>query len=81
MLLQDRAPGFGGGPAADTVIVVVNLDPHQPRETTVWLDGAALGLDVDAGFRVIDELTGAHFTGGDRGTTYDWTPPSRPLIS
>ena len=29
--------GWGG--ERDTVIVVVNLDPHQPREATVWLDG------------------------------------------
>ena len=28
---------------SDTVLVVVNLDPHQPREATVWLDRAALG--------------------------------------
>jgi starch synthase (maltosyl-transferring) len=47
-----------GAPSADTVIVVVNLDPHHPREATVWLDGAALGLDVAAGFAVTDELTG-----------------------
>jgi starch synthase (maltosyl-transferring) len=56
--------GSADGPAADTVIVVVNLDPHQPREATVWLDGAALGLDVDAGFPVTDELTGAHYRWG-----------------
>jgi starch synthase (maltosyl-transferring) len=42
----------------DTVIVVVNLDPYQPREATVWLDGPALGIDVGAGFLVTDELTG-----------------------
>jgi starch synthase (maltosyl-transferring) len=49
------SPGAVGG---DTVIVVVNLDPYQAREATVWLDGAALGLDVGAGFDVTDELTG-----------------------
>jgi starch synthase (maltosyl-transferring) len=53
-----------GGPSADTVIIVVNLDPHQPREATVWLDGAALGLDVGAGFVVTDELTGAQYRWG-----------------
>jgi starch synthase (maltosyl-transferring) len=49
------SPGARGG---DTVIVVVNLDPHQPREATIWLDAAALGLDAAAGLRVTDELTG-----------------------
>ena len=29
------------------MIVVVNLDPHGTRETTVHLDLAALGLDPD----------------------------------
>jgi starch synthase (maltosyl-transferring) len=53
------APGISpGAPPADTVIVVVNLDPYQPREATVWLDGPALGIDVAAGFVVTDELTG-----------------------
>ena len=51
----------------DTVIVVVNLDPTQPREATVWLDGTALGLDageLSAGFPVTDELTGAEYRWG-----------------
>jgi len=53
-----------GAPGGDTVLVVVNLDPHQPREATVWLDGAALGFDVSAGFTVTDELTGASYRWG-----------------
>jgi starch synthase (maltosyl-transferring) len=53
--------GVGGG---DTVLVVVNLDPHTAREATVWLDRAALGVDVSAGFTVTDELT---------GTSYRWS--------
>ncbi len=44
--------------AADTVLVVVNLDPHQAREATVWLDLPALGMDWHDGFTVTDELTG-----------------------
>jgi starch synthase (maltosyl-transferring) len=47
-----------GGARADTVLVIVNLDPHQPREATVWLDLPALGMDWGAGFTVTDELTG-----------------------
>jgi starch synthase (maltosyl-transferring) len=53
-----------GAPHGDTVIVVVNLDPNQPQEATVWLDGPALGLDVAAGFGVTDELTGEHYRWG-----------------
>jgi starch synthase (maltosyl-transferring) len=49
---------------ADTVIVVVNLDPWQPREATVWLDGDALGLDPAAGLTVTDELTGQSYRWG-----------------
>jgi starch synthase (maltosyl-transferring) len=59
-------PGSPGAGRGDTVIVVVNLDPHQPREATVWLDGAALGLDVDAGFTVTDELTGEQYRWGQQ---------------
>jgi starch synthase (maltosyl-transferring) len=53
---------FPGGP--DLVLVVVNLDPNNAREATVWLDSRALGLDAGAGFRVTDELTGQKFRWG-----------------
>jgi starch synthase (maltosyl-transferring) len=53
---------FPDGP--DLVLVVVNLDPNNAREATVWLDSGALGLDAGAGFRVTDELTGQRFTWG-----------------
>lgn len=52
----------GGGPE-DVLIVVVNLDPHTTRETTVHLDMPALGLDWFDGFVVEDLIT---------GTTYPW---------
>jgi starch synthase (maltosyl-transferring) len=55
-------PEFPGGP--DLVLVVVNLDPNNAREATVWLDSGALGLDAGAGFRVTDELTGQSFDWG-----------------
>ena len=54
--------GVRGG---DTVLVVVNLDPHTAREATVWLDGAALGVDASAGFTVTDELTGTSYRWGE----------------
>ena len=50
-----------GSARADTVLVIVNLDPHQPREATVWLDLPALGMDWGAGFTVTDELTGESY--------------------
>ena len=61
---KTAAASSTGAPGGDTVLVVVNLDPHQPREATVWLDGAALGIDVSAGFTVTDELTGASYRWG-----------------
>ncbi len=50
----------------DTVIVVVNLDPHSARETTVHLDLPALGLDWHDQLAVHDEITGETWTWGER---------------
>jgi starch synthase (maltosyl-transferring) len=52
------------GKAADTVLVVANLDPHQAREATVWLDMPALGMDWHEGFTVTDELSGEIYRWG-----------------
>ncbi|MDX6257471.1 MAG: hypothetical protein QOJ11_3805 [Frankiales bacterium] len=52
--------------ADDTVIVVVNLDPHSVRATTLALDMPALGLGWDDTFSVRDELTGAVYEWGQR---------------
>jgi len=49
---------------SDTVLVVVNLDPHQAREATVWLDMPALGMDWHEEFTVMDELSGKSFRWG-----------------
>ncbi|MDE2387338.1 MAG: alpha-1,4-glucan--maltose-1-phosphate maltosyltransferase [Actinomycetales bacterium] len=43
---------------ADTVIVVVNVDPHSVRETGVHLDLAKLGLPYGSQFEVHDLITG-----------------------
>ena len=48
----------------DTVLVVVNLDPHAPREATVWLDMPALGMDYGSQFVVTDELSGNSYLWG-----------------
>ncbi len=58
-----RAGELGGG-SADTVLVVVNLDPHQAREATVWLDMPELGLDWHDELTVTDELSGEIFSWG-----------------
>jgi starch synthase (maltosyl-transferring) len=63
LCFSKRTSSFFPG-APDIVIVVVNLDASQPREATIWLDSAALGLDAGAGFRVADELTGQEFGWG-----------------
>ena len=61
----------------DTIIVVVNLDPHGTRETTVRLDMPALGLDWDDRVAVRDEITGESFRGA-RTTTCAWTRSTSP---
>ncbi|WP_199485280.1 alpha-1,4-glucan--maltose-1-phosphate maltosyltransferase [Actinomadura craniellae] len=45
----------------DVVLVVVNLNPHQVREATVYLDMPALGLDWSDEFTVVDELSGESY--------------------
>ena len=49
---------FSKAAGDDTVIVVVNVDPHATRETTVHLDLAALGFADTDSFVVHDEITG-----------------------
>ena len=53
------------GKPGDTVIAVVNVDPHSTRETTVHLDMFALGLDWEDRFVVHDEVTGEDWTWGE----------------
>jgi starch synthase (maltosyl-transferring) len=52
------------GRPTDTVIAVVNVDPHNTRETTVHLDLTAMGMQWDDRFVVRDEVTGAEWTWG-----------------
>ncbi|GGN65384.1 alpha-1,4-glucan:maltose-1-phosphate maltosyltransferase 1 [Streptomyces kronopolitis] len=53
----------GHGERTDTVLTVVNLDPHHTHEATVSLDMPELGLGRNESFPVRDELT---------GDTYHW---------
>jgi starch synthase (maltosyl-transferring) len=55
---------FSKRTGTDTVLVVVNLDPHQPHEATAWLDAGALGLEAGSEFTVTDELTGESYRWG-----------------
>jgi starch synthase (maltosyl-transferring) len=57
----DKAQGVAGSDS-DTVLVVANLDPHQTKEATVWLDLPALGAGPE--FIVTDELTGESYRWG-----------------
>lgn len=50
---------------ADTVIVVVNVDPHSVRETTVHLDTTIWGMAPGARYEVEDLITGAVWTWSD----------------
>jgi starch synthase (maltosyl-transferring) len=54
----------GGEKISDTVLVVVNLDPHHPQEATVWLDTATLGINPGEEFVVTDELSGGSYRWG-----------------
>ncbi|HET7386098.1 MAG TPA: alpha-1,4-glucan--maltose-1-phosphate maltosyltransferase [Nocardioidaceae bacterium] len=62
---QARSSTTGEG-EDDTVIVVVNVDPHAARETMVHLNMPALGLDWNDQIAVHDELTGQTWTWGER---------------
>ncbi|MDJ0357897.1 alpha-1,4-glucan--maltose-1-phosphate maltosyltransferase [Paenarthrobacter sp. PH39-S1] len=55
-----------GSTVKDTIIVVANLDPHSAREGAVYLDLAALELDIfnPDGTFVVDELIS--------GETWNW---------
>lgn len=65
LCFSKRVPAeFSPTGVADTIIVVVNTDPHAVRETTVHLNMPALGLEWDDTFEA-DELIS--------GLTFEWT--------
>ena len=59
------APGSQEGTITDTVIVVLNLDPHAARESMIHLDLPALGLNWGDTVPVRDELTGQTWSWGE----------------
>jgi starch synthase (maltosyl-transferring) len=57
--------GSQNGNSRDTVIVVLNLDPHAARESMIHLDLPALGLSWGDTVPVHDELTGRTWIWGE----------------
>ncbi|MFJ9245642.1 alpha-1,4-glucan--maltose-1-phosphate maltosyltransferase [Streptomyces sp. NPDC101776] len=55
---NDALIAYSKTTGADTVLVVVNLDPHHTQEATVSLDMPQLGLESNESMSVYDELTG-----------------------
>jgi starch synthase (maltosyl-transferring) len=60
---KDEVIAYSKRRGSNTVLVVVNLDPHHTQEATVSLDMPQLGLDWHESVPVRDELT---------GETYHW---------
>ncbi|MFI5999910.1 alpha-1,4-glucan--maltose-1-phosphate maltosyltransferase [Streptomyces sp. NPDC051366] len=60
---NDQVIAYSKQAGANSVLVVVNLDPHHTQEATVSLDMPVLGLDWHGSLAVRDELT---------GETYHW---------
>ncbi len=50
---------------SDTLIVVVNTDPHSVRQTMVHLDTRVWGVEPGEPFEVEELLTGAQWTWSD----------------
>ncbi|WP_300266497.1 alpha-1,4-glucan--maltose-1-phosphate maltosyltransferase [Microbacterium sp.] len=56
---------FTAGTGSDTIIVVVNVDPHSVRETTVHLDTRIWGIEPGQSYKVEDLITGSVWTWSD----------------
>ncbi len=52
--------------SGNVVLVVINLDPRNPQEATVYVDLPAIGLDSGATYPVSDAITGAVYHWSDR---------------
>ncbi|GAB3424835.1 alpha-1,4-glucan--maltose-1-phosphate maltosyltransferase [Flindersiella endophytica] len=66
LVFSKHEPVTGAKPEGnpDTVIVVINLDPHGTRESVVSLTMPDLGMDWHDTFVVQDELSGATWSWG-----------------
>ncbi|WP_060883235.1 alpha-1,4-glucan--maltose-1-phosphate maltosyltransferase [Streptomyces caniscabiei] len=61
---QEAVIIYSKSAGSNTVLVVVNLDPHHTQEATVSLDMPRLGLEWHESVLVRDELTGEVYTWG-----------------
>ncbi|HVH93534.1 MAG TPA: alpha-1,4-glucan--maltose-1-phosphate maltosyltransferase, partial [Nocardioidaceae bacterium] len=62
---NEQIIAFSKKQGEDCLLVVVNLDSHAVRETTVHVDMAALGFEPGESYEVRDLLTGATWTWGE----------------
>ncbi|WP_157968559.1 DUF3459 domain-containing protein, partial [Streptomyces geranii] len=74
---QDAVIVYSKHRGSNTVLVVVNLDPHHTQEATVSLDMPQLGLDWHESVPVRDELTGETYSWG-RTNYVRLEPGTRP---
>ncbi|GAA3105028.1 alpha-1,4-glucan--maltose-1-phosphate maltosyltransferase [Streptomyces rectiviolaceus] len=62
---NDHVIAYSRHVPGDTVLVVVNLDPHHTQEATVRLDCTRLNIAPGSSFRAHDELGDATYTWGE----------------
>ncbi|AYC43651.1 alpha-1,4-glucan--maltose-1-phosphate maltosyltransferase [Streptomyces griseorubiginosus] len=72
---KDEVIAYSKRSGSNTVLVVVNLDPHHTHEATVSLDMPQLGLEWHESLSVHDELTGETYRWGR--TNYVRLEPGR----
>ncbi|MHC5904128.1 alpha-1,4-glucan--maltose-1-phosphate maltosyltransferase [Streptomyces sp. S6] len=74
---KDAVIAYSKTSGSNTVVTVVNLDPHHTQEATVSLDMPSLGLDWHERVPVRDELTGEIYHWG-RANYVRLEPGHRP---
>jgi len=74
---QESVIAYSKRSGSNTVLVVVNLDPHHTQEATVSLDMPQLGLEWHESVPVRDELTGGTYHWG-RANYVRLEPGTRP---
>jgi starch synthase (maltosyl-transferring) len=74
---QEAVIAYSRRSGSNTVLVVVNLDPHHTHEATVSLDMPQLGLEWHESVPVRDELTGETYHWG-RANYVRLEPGNRP---
>jgi starch synthase (maltosyl-transferring) len=63
---------------ANTILVVVNLDPHYEQSGWIDLDLKQLGISHNETFNVEDLLTGIHYQWHDRSNYVALSPSTQP---